>query len=234
MHIAIIDDEQEEINKLQDMITKIHGSDHVDQYLNGRCLLEAVAQGKAYDLVLCDIYMKEENGIDIAKKVKQISPQTPVVFITSSTEHAVDAYSIEAVHYLVKPVSEEDMIEVFRRLEKKMEKRHTLMIQSGRVINVIYQDEIIMLESHGHITEIVCVNQTSYPIRKAFREINGLLDNSFLQIKKGVTLNMNYILRMTYKDCTTRDGKIYLLRRDQAKEIREKYYSFVKNELSRI
>ena len=39
---------------------------------------------------------------------------------------------------------------------------------------------------------------------------------------------------MTYKDCTSSDVKIYLLRRDQAKEIRTKFYDFVKNELGGI
>lgn len=234
MRIAILDDDRDEIYKIQEMIFNIHGNYRVDPYLEGKSLLEAAEKGEIYDLLLCDVYMKEENGIEIAKRMKSLSPQTPIAFITSSREHAVDAFSVEAVHYLVKPVSQEGIVEIFQRLKSKAEPRRTLTIRIDRVINVLYQDEIVRVESHGHNTEITCENHTVYSIRKPFREIDELLDNSFLQIKKGVTLNMGYITRMTYKDCTTRDGKIYLLRRDRAKDIRDAYYSFVKNELNRV
>ncbi len=196
--------------------------------------MKEVENGAVYDLLLCDVYMKGENGIEIAKQMKAICPHTPVAFITSSREHAVDAFSVDAVHYLVKPVTQEDVVEVFRRLQNKTEPRRTLTVRIDRIVNVLYQDEIIRVESHGHNTEIICSGNTVYSIRKPFREMNELLDETFIQIKKGVTLNMRHILRMTYKDCTSRDGKTYLLRRDQAKEIRTKFYDFVKNELRGI
>ncbi len=233
MRIAIVDDDRNEADKIQDLIFNIHGNYRVDKFLDGRSLLAAAQQGETYDLLLCDIYMKEENGIEIAKKMKTVSPQTPIAFITSSREHAVDAFSVNAVHYLVKPISQEDIVEVFRRLKTKAEPRHTLTIRIDRAVSVLYQDEIIRVESHGHNTEITCANQTAYSIRKAFREIDELLDDSFVRVKRGVSLNMRYISRMAFKDCTTADGKTYLLRRDQARDIRDQYFAFVRSELNR-
>ena len=234
MRIAVLDDDLDEVFKLQEMIFHISGNYRVDRFTEGKDLLKEVENGAVYDLLLCDVYMKGENGIEIAKQMKALCPQTPVAFITSSREHAVDAFSVDAVHYLVKPVTQEDVVEIFRRLQNKTEPRHTLTVRIDRVVNVLYQDEIIRVEGHGHNTEIICSDNTVYSIRKPFREMNELLDETFIQIKKGVTLNMRHILRMTYKDCTSRDGKIYLLRRDQAKEIRTKFYDFVKNELGGI
>ena len=231
MHIAILNDDNEEVYNLQEMIFNISGNYRIDRFSEGRDLLKAAENGAVYDLLLCDVYMKEENGIEIAKQMKAVCPHTPVAFITSSREHA---FSVDAVHYLVKPVSQEGIVEVFRRLQTKTEPRHTLTVRIDRVINVLYQDEIIRVEGHGHNTEITCSNNTVYSIRKPFKEIDELLDDSFLQIKKGVTLNMNHISRMTYKDCMSRDGKTYLLRRDQAKDIRAKFYAFVKNDLGGI
>ncbi len=234
MRIAILDDDREEVSKLQEMIFCISGNYRVDRFSEGKELLAAAENGAVYDLLLCDIYMKDQNGIEIAKQMKGISPRTPVAFITSSREHAVDAFSVDAVHYLVKPVSQEDIVEVFRRLQTKTEPRHTLTVMIDRIINVLYQDEIIRIEGRGHNTEIIGGDNIVYSIRKPFKEIDDLLDETFIQIKKGVTLNMRHILRMTYKDCTSRDGKIYLLRRDQAKVIRAKFFAYVKNELGGI
>ncbi len=234
MRIAILDDNPDEVSKLHEMIFHISGNYRVDRFTEGKALMKEVENGAVYDLLLCDVYMKGENGIEIAKQMKALCPHTPVAFITSSREHAVDAFSVDAVHYLVKPVTQEDVVEVFRRLQNKTEPRRTLTVRIDRIVNVLYQDEIIRVESHGHNTEIICSGNTVYSIRKPFREMNELLDETFIQIKKGVTLNMRHILRMTYKDCTSRDGKTYLLRRDQAKEIRTKFYDFVKNELRGI
>ncbi len=233
LDIAILDDDQEDTLYIQNMIFNIQGNWHVDQYAEGQKLVEAVANGKSYDLLFVDIYLKAENGVEIAKKLQSVVPQAPIVFITNSKDHAVEAYSMDALHYIVKPVRQEDIIEVFRRLDKKSEPRHILAIQIDRTMTVLFQDEIIRVESHGHSTVITCVNDTAYSIWKPYGEIDTLLDESFVQIKKGVTLNMRYISRMTNRDCTTRDGKTYLLRREQTKEIRERYFSFVEAELKK-
>lgn len=231
--IAILDDRQEDILQIQDMIFNVQGNWHVDQYTEGQKLIEAVERGKTYDLLLLDVYLKSESGMDVAKELQKLLPKTPVVFITVSREHAVEAYSMEALHYIVKPIRQEDMIEVFRRLNQKSEPRHVLAIQIDRSLTVLFQDEIIRVESHGHSTVISCINDTAYSIWKPYREIHALLDDSFIMVKKGVTLNMRHISCMTNRECTTRDGKTYLLRREQAQEIRERYFSFVEAELKK-
>ena len=231
--IAILDDDQEDVFNIQDLIFNTRGNWHVDQYTEGQKLIEAVEGGKNYDLLLLDIYLKAESGIEIAKKLRSMIPNVPVVFITISQDHAVEAYSMDALHYIVKPVRQEDMNEVFRRLNSKPEPRHILALQIDRALTVIYQDEIIRVESHGHSTTISCTNGTAYSIWKPYGEIDGLLDDTFIRIKKGLTLNMRYISRMTNRDCTTRDGFSYLLSRERAREIRERYFSFVEAELKK-
>ena len=232
MRIAIMDDDWEDSRRLRDMIFNIQGDYRVDPYSDGRALLDAVQRGERYDLVFCDIYMKDEDGMEVARQLRQLAPATRIAFTTVSRDHAVDAYSIDAVHYLVKPIRQEDLTEAFRRLKRKAEQRKTLTIRIDRTVSVLYQDEIVRVESHGHSTVITCADDSAYSIRKPFYEIDALLDESFIQVKKGVTLNMRYIVRMTFRDCTTKEGTSYLLRRDRAKEIRERYYDFVKNELN--
>lgn len=233
MLIAICDDDRDEVYKIERMVFNVQGDYRVDCFQDGKTLLEAAQSGAAYDLLFCDIYLKEENGIEVTQKLLALSPKTAVVFFTTSREHALDAFSVEALHYLVKPVSQEDIIEVFRRFGNRAEPRHTLTIRMDRMVNVLYQDEIIRIESSGHNTVITCLNDTAYSIRKPFHEISEMMDDTFLQIKKGVTLNMRHISKMTFRDCATRDGFTFLLRRDQAKEIREKYFAFVTNELEK-
>lgn len=234
MYIAILDDDLDEIYRIQNIILNFQGSYRIRSFQKGKDLLEAVNNEETFDLLLCDIFMQEENGIDVARQLRAVSPQTEIAFITCSRDHAVEAFSMDALHYLIKPVCKEDITQVFARMEKKSEPRHILALLINRMMHILYQDEIIRVENQRHNTIITCSNGSVYSIRKPFHEIDAMLDASFIQVKKGLTLNMHHITKMSNRECETRDGLTFLLRRDQANEIRERYFDFVHQELIKM
>jgi len=231
LRIAICDDDSEEIAKIEWAMFSIQGNYQVDTFSDGESLLDAARQGEKYDLLFCDSCLNGENGMNTVRDLQKLSPRTAVVIISAGTDYAVEAFSLRALHYLVKPVRAEDVVEVFRRLGGKQEPRRTLTLRIDRTVNVLYQDEIIRVEGQDHRTVITCMGETVFSIWKPYREICALLDPSFIQIKKGVSVNMRHIRQMTTRECVTRDSSIYLLRRDRAKEIRERYAAFLENDL---
>ena len=233
MRIAICDDEREEIQKIQKIVAEIQGNYQVDTYQSGKALLEAAADTK-YDLVFCDIYMKDGNGLDTAKELLAMSPDTAIVFITSSKEHAVEAFSIQALHYLVKPIRQEDVVEVFRRYGVKREPRHTLTLRIERNVTMLFQDEIIRVEGQRHRTLIITARDNYFSIWKPYGEISAMLDDSFLHIKKGVSVNMRFISGMTAQKCVMKDGCTFLLSRNTARENYERYYRFLEEHLDNL
>ena len=59
------------------------------------------------DLAILDINMPQIDGITLAARIKQISPQTAILFLTAYKEYAFDAYAVHPTGYLLKPVSQE-------------------------------------------------------------------------------------------------------------------------------
>lgn len=232
MKIAICDDEKNEILKIEDILFKIDGNYQVLSFKNGEDLLSAVLNEQDFDLVFLDIYLKNENGIDVAKQLKDISSDINIVFTTVSRDYAVEAFSIQALHYIVKPFSEDDIFEVFRRLGRRKELRSTLTIRIERSVNVLFQDEILKVESNGHRTIITMIDGRFFSVRKNFGEITDLLDDSFINIKKGVTVSMYHIAQMSSNDCTMTDGKKYLLQRNRKQEIKDIYHNFAINKMN--
>ena len=112
MTIAIVDDIKEERVLLRTRLEKIfHQKDmgfHCCEYENGEAFLEA---SKDQDItVLClDIYMDGANGIEIAKEFRKSNKDCLLIFTTTSTDHALDGFQVRALHYLVKPYSENDI-----------------------------------------------------------------------------------------------------------------------------
>ena len=233
MRIAICDDEKDEIVKIQNTVAEIQGNYQIDTFRSGKALLEAARNAK-YDLAFCDIYMKDENGLDTAKELLTLSPDTAIVFITSSKEHAVEAFSIQALHYLIKPLRPEDVTEVFRRFGLKREVRHTLTLRIERNVTMLFQDEIIRVEGQRHRVLIITSKDTIFTIWKSYGEISALLDDSFIHIKKGVSVNMRYISQMTAQKCIMKDGCTFLLSRNTAKENYERYYRYLEDHLESL
>lgn len=97
---------------------------------------------KYYDLVLTDVRMPEMNGLDLLKKVKASTPQTPVVLLTAygTIQNAVDAMKHGAFDYLLKPFSSESLESVVRRALASMPGR-----EAGQSYEIVTQDPVFSL-----------------------------------------------------------------------------------------
>ena len=83
---------------------------HVDifEYENGETFLTA-AKECPFTVVFLDIYMNGSNGIDTAKELRRSDTDCLLIFTTTSTDHALEGFQVRALHYLVKPYSENDI-----------------------------------------------------------------------------------------------------------------------------
>ena len=70
-------------------------------------LLDAIEQGALHDIYLLDIYMPGLSGMSIATELRSRGVRSPVIFLTSSTDHALEAFGVDAAHYLLKPYTQE-------------------------------------------------------------------------------------------------------------------------------
>ena len=75
------------------------------------------------DLVLMDIYMPKKIGIKAAKELRDMGNTSRIIFLTMSKEYALDAFSVDAVQYLIKPISEDILFPLLDRFLKEAELR---------------------------------------------------------------------------------------------------------------
>ena len=207
MRIAICDDD---IRDQEKIIHALHGWDptrNAECFINGTSLLEGARNNPPFDIVFLDIYMPNENGIEIARAMREISPETGIVFVTTSTEHAVDAFSLYALHYLVKPVTTAGIIESFRRLtEVRFKPRKRITFTAGGIKHTMYLDQVCLLESNDHFVNVSLADGRRLRVYTPLNELEQMLDKSFLRINRGIVVNMEYIAQMRTGTCILRDG----------------------------
>lgn len=227
MRIAICDDDMQE-QKL--LIDALHGWDptrNAECFIDGESLLLAAKTQPPFTIVFLDIYMPGIDGMETAKRLTEISPQTGIVFVTTSTDHAIEAYSLKAVHYLVKPVTTAGVREAFSRIQHTLALRNVISVKVGRDVQMIYTDEIMTLQSANHQTDIILKSGRVISTYTQLGELKEKLDDSFLQIQRGLVVNMECIECMQSDSFMLRNGQKLLMSRKEKNSIRETFNDFV-------
>lgn len=234
MRIAVCDDDPRELEHFEKALQGWDPTRKAEKFLDGASLLEAAKGVPDFDIAFLDIYMPGENGVDIAKALREISPETGIAFVTTSTEHAVDAFSLNALHYLVKPVTTQGVVEAFRRLtELRRKQRETISFAVGTNRITVFLDQIYLLEGDNHVVTVSLSDGRRLKVWKPFSELEQTLGGSFLRINRGIIVNMNYIAQMGANTCTLRDGTQLPIAVRQSATIRAAYDDYVFEQLSR-
>ena len=131
MKIIIVDDEEPAVKTLIKIINKIKPEIEVNGFTSPTKALEFLQRNPA-DVVFLDIEMYGLNGIELAKKFKDECHNINIIFVTGYSEYALEAVSLRASGYLLKPVSEEKIIEELENLRNPIEKgsNHRIRVQT--------------------------------------------------------------------------------------------------------
>jgi len=114
MDIVIVDDEPLARDRLARMLTDYEGASLVAQAASGTEAMAAVIRCDP-DAVLLDIHMPGDNGLVIAEQLLALEDPPAVIFCTAHQQHALQAFAVSAVDYLLKPVRKEKL---FAALDK--------------------------------------------------------------------------------------------------------------------
>ena len=197
--VMVCDDLPEERSNLIRMLR------HYEQERGVELDLETAADGTEllsmwkpdrWDLLLLDIFMPQLNGIDAARRLREVDRKCEIVFATTSREHGVEGYELHALDYLTKPISQQDvdnMMDWF--LQNRAEKRSELLVRTSLGEEIIPVRDIIYVESRGHSCDIH-LPQRTFSVRRSIDEMAELLDTAFYRCHKSFLLNFAHVAEL--------------------------------------
>lgn len=111
----IVDDEILAINLLEAMLEDNGAIDIIGKFLNP---LEAIANIPTLkpDILFLDIEMAEMSGIDFASKIENLTPILDIVFVTAYEHYAIEAFSVQAIDYILKPIEKARLMKTIERI----------------------------------------------------------------------------------------------------------------------
>lgn len=117
MNVLIVDDEALARARVHRLLSQIGEFNNVHEAGNGKEAVEAV-QKLSPDLVLMDIQMPVMDGIEAARHISELDTPPAIIFCTAYDEYAIEAFNVQAVGYLLKPVRADDLKSALNKLSK--------------------------------------------------------------------------------------------------------------------
>jgi two-component system response regulator LytT len=119
MKTIVVDDEQLARDELRFLLEQLGGIDIVAQAGNGVEALRVIEEYQP-DLVMLDVQMPGLTGFEVARRVVQAGIESQLVFVTAYDQYAIDAFEVNAVDYLLKPVEPERLATAVERVRKRL------------------------------------------------------------------------------------------------------------------
>lgn len=220
---------------LKQFLFDLRPQDSVECFTDSALLVREMQSGAAFDCLFLDILMPGRNGLDLASSLREeFSGQSlHIIFITSSRDYAVEAFARRAIHYIVKPIRLEDVAESLDRIPAQSAKRLGITVKYGSVTRFLYLDEITAIESRDHDLNILLKSGETIVYRASLESIRTYLGDDFIQLSRGIIVNLGSIAIMEKRSCVLTDGRKILLSRRNLQQIHDVYDNYVFSRLVR-
>ncbi len=172
---------------------------------SAEALLFAWEENRDMDILLLDIEMGEISGMKLARHLRRAGAKMQIVFITGYMDYIAEGYDVEALHYLLKPVTGERLGQVLdRALERIRTREHMLWLtlQDGVVRLSVY--EIRYLEVMRNYTTVH--GAEDYSVKRSLNDLERELDGGFYRIHRSFIVNLRFVKRITRTEVILKDG----------------------------
>jgi len=231
MKILIVDDEELARARLKRMLGTLQIK-KIDEASNADEAIE-IAKKSKYDVVFLDINMPQVSGLELGYELKYLDANISIIFQTAYEEHALRAFDIGAIDYLVKPYSLEQVKEAIARVQKIAEDAKSddlrILSKTGESYLLLKPEDIYYVKADLSEVMIRSKKGFSYYAQKISDLEEKLKPYNFVRVHRSYLVNINEIkeiqtieqskLRFSFKSCSD----IVESSKDGAKLFRDKF-----------
>lgn len=234
MKIVICDDSFKDINYLCPIIENffefLNISVSIDSCNTGKELLQLT---KEYQILIMDIQLKNEDGMEIVKQYHHTHPRTKVIYYSSNIEYAYQTYDAFGFGFIKKPI---DVDNLYKELNRALDefKLNELLIPDSRGINVsISKDKILYIKANLRYSSVYLLHHKIESSRSISEWAKILsTDNTFQLCRRGVLVNLYAVESIDFHDKVHLiNGDVINLSEKIGQMFKEKYVTFWGNHL---
>ncbi len=225
MNICICDDDKVLCENLKEMIL-LHGTHHVTIYHSAEEMLFECEEQFPFDCVFLDIQMKQINGIDCARKIREHDKKVGIIFLSAIRDYVFEGYEVNAIRYLLKPLEQEKCFEMLDLVAESVAKEHQYLLVNKTKIDC---EEILYIESYGHYCTIHA--DKIVETKASLSELCGKLPDGFMQTHRSYVVNLSHVDSILKEGCLLDDETVIPISRNSVKKVNSAFMEYIKGGL---
>lgn len=238
LKIAICDDEEYFLKFEEKLISNYMETRGIEYqimaFASGIDLLKALDGIAEFDIIFLDIVMNDLDGIDTAKKIRKITRDVYLVFVTIYISYALQGYEVRATRFILKDnkffrLAMKECIDTIIQEMNHVEQRQSFKFREGNVElaleNIMYIESAIHKLFFHVVLDSALITFTMYgkldTIESMFK------DNPFCRIHKSYLVNLKYVKQIERYRLELRNGMCLGISQSRYKEVKEKYINYL-------
>ena len=238
MLCMICEDQKDDLETIQKIVSDYVG-EHPDLFLAIQCfsnpfdMLDQMGRSGAPDIALLDICMPGVLGTEMAREIQHKSEDvTDIIFLTTSTEFAVEAFTLHVKDYLTKPYTKKRLNDTLDRIIEKRRRRLYIPVQCGSEVQRIDLYSMAYAEVRNHRLEIHMKSGDCLQTRMALTELRELLQGTsgFAPVGASYIVNLCCVQSLLPAAAVMINGEAIPVPRWLRGQIRQQYFDFYRRE----
>lgn len=194
MRVAVVDDERMDRRKIVGFLNRFQDELHtvfdIEEFDSSEKLLTGYKT--SYDILFFDIEMDGISGMEAAKKVRQVDQNVAIMFVTNMAQYAIQGYEVDAVDYLLKPVSYGDFALKLQKALRRVASRKDryIVLRMPEETRRISLSSLLYVEVMAHYL-IYHTKEREYKVRGNMKDCEAeLLPYNFTRVHKSYLVNL--------------------------------------------
>jgi DNA-binding LytR/AlgR family response regulator len=181
----------------------------VNCYLSAEEMMKAVHDAH-FDLILMDIELNGSlTGIELARRINTISPDTRIIFVSSYHKYYLDVYDARHLYFVEKDRLDEVLPRALHKCVEEMStySDQTVTLKTRGEIEVVQKQDILFVEKQLRIAEFNLRHGTVIPVYMNFEEVlEKVASHDFVQCHRSYIINLRHVVKLDREDVILSEG----------------------------
>ena len=234
IRIALCDDEKKILDEMSRYIKSY--AERKNKELEIFCfdsaasLIGALEDGRSFDIFVLDVYIGNDLGTTLARDIRKLGVENPIVFATTSIEHAPQSFEIGTLRYLIKPIDPGKLYEAMDVALANAEKinQRLIKIKTENGVEAINANSIICSEAHAHYQYVTLDDKRQLRVRMTVTELYMVLgqNGGFIRIGSAYIINLRNVKNVSTSEVHMYNNISIPIPRGKHSEIKKAFWDF--------
>ena len=235
VRIALCDDEVKILDEVVSYINKYEEKKsnqglEVFSFDSVKSLVNALDDAKDFDIFVLDVYIGDEMGTALAKEIRKRGIESPIIFLTTSIEHAPQSFETGTLRYLIKPLNPTKFYEALDVALLNAEKlgQRLIKLKTENGMESINASHIMCSEAHDHYQYVTLYSGEEIKVRLTVTELFMILSKhgGFIRVGGSYIINLTHVKNVTRSDVLLYNNINIPIPRGKYTEIKNAFWDY--------